>query len=716
MSSMFERLRDGILRGLNFRQRDWLRRARAFAGRYFSGARRPVYGVGGEIASTASGRALISYLPSAFRMDEKDARFVSHVSFWRTREMARILNSLGYVVDVVDFTDTKFLPRRDYDLFIGHGGHNFERIAGVLKPESVKIYFFSGCYWRFHNRSELARFDALRRRRGVTLPPDRLVTQSEEGALRMADALMGVGNEYTRRTFARFRSVHMIPSAVPPDETLDIAKKDFAAGRRHFLFFAGPGNVHKGLDLLLEAFSLLEKQELWICTRIEPAFASAYEEALRRRPNIHVVEWIRPRSERFYDLMRRCNWTILPSCAEGVATSVVACMNQGLIPVVSEACGIEVDDCGTLLKRCTVDEIAETARALSEYSPEECMRMSRAARRVARTHHSREACSGKMQAALTEILRQKRGSEPEPSAPVHDGYEAAYKAAVGRLRRERPREAYESYIDGNNREAAFRFHAGEEFAETYRLLRSAGLPDKAAILDLGAGNGIASYAFASRGHVVCAVEPCASEDYGAGAVAKLRRDTGSAIEVVRARGEALPFSDETFDCVYVRQCLHHAGDLAGMIAEAARVLKPGGLFFAAREHVVSNDAQLRRFLAEHPIHQVCGGENAYRLKEYRNAIRRAGMRLLRVIRPYDSAINLYPDTIAAVTQRAERRLARIVGGTISRRVVALRIFARLLREALNLLRRRPGRLYSFLAVKERIPRGRRASLQGDGSA
>ncbi|MFQ5890492.1 MAG: glycosyltransferase [Gemmatimonadota bacterium] len=321
--------------------------------------------------------------------------------------MARILNSLRYVVDVVDYRDTRFCPQKSYDVFIGHGGYNFESIARSLGPEATKIYFFTGCHWRFHNRRELGRLEALRQRHGAVLPPDRLVTQSEDGALMEHDSLMGVGNGYTRRTFAQFPSVYTIPGAVLPDSTVDIQRKDFLAGRRHFLFFAGPGNVHKGLDLLLDAFVMLEKEELWICTRIERTFAKVYRDALLRRRNIHVVEWIQPRSGRFYDLMERCNWTILPSCAEGVATSVLECMNQGLIPVVSEACGVDVGGSGVLLRKCTVEEIAESVGVLSGYSAQVCRKMAYAARETATTQYSREVCSRKMRAAITAALQEK---------------------------------------------------------------------------------------------------------------------------------------------------------------------------------------------------------------------------------------------------------------------------------------------------------------------
>jgi len=50
--------------------------------------------------------------------------------------------------------------------------------------------------------------------------------------------------------------------------------------------------------------------------------------------------------------------------------------------------------------------------------------------------------------------------------------------------------------------------------------------------------------------------------------------------------EPLPFADETFDAVVMKDLLEHVGDPVAVVAEAGRVLRPGGLLFAS-----SPDAQ-----------------------------------------------------------------------------------------------------------------------------
>ena len=54
--------------------------------------------------------------------------------------------------------------------------------------------------------------------------------------------------------------------------------------------------------------------------------------------------------------------------------------------------------------------------------------------------------------------------------------------------------------------------------------------------------------------------------------------TGHSIAYGVAAGEALPFADAVFDVAYCFDVLEHVGDWEQVVAETARVLKPGGVF------------------------------------------------------------------------------------------------------------------------------------------
>ena len=364
-------------------------------------------------------RALLSYITHPFSLSRDDPRSLGHISIWHAVEMVRALNELGYGVDVVGYQDRRFVPRRPYDLFIGHGGTNYERIARRLEPGTVKIYFSSGCYWRFHNEQELLRLEALRARRGVELPPDRLIRHSEEGALRAAHAILGLGNGFTRSTYADFSRVTMLNGTVLDDHHFAGESKDYDSGRGHFLFFAGRGNVHKGLDLLLEAFSGLQ-QHLWICTEINPPFGEAYRHELQELPNVHLVGWTQLRSREYYELVDRCNFAILPSCSEGQAQSVVECMGQGLIPMVSRASGLDLEGFGFVLEPCNVKQIAHKVQEVTGYSAGHCRELSLRTWEVARTRFSEQVFPAEFRKAVQTVVERAHGGRT-PGSSLEDG-------------------------------------------------------------------------------------------------------------------------------------------------------------------------------------------------------------------------------------------------------------------------------------------------------
>ncbi|MFN3615444.1 MAG: bifunctional 2-polyprenyl-6-hydroxyphenol methylase/3-demethylubiquinol 3-O-methyltransferase UbiG [Rubrimonas sp.] len=96
-----------------------------------------------------------------------------------------------------------------------------------------------------------------------------------------------------------------------------------------------------------------------------------------------------------------------------------------------------------------------------------------------------------------------------------------------------------------------------------------------AVLDLGCAGGFMAEALHDRGARVTGIDPAAEAIAAARAHA---RAEGRAIAYDVGVGEALPYADRRFDAVVCVDVLEHVQDLDRVLAEVARVLRPGGLF------------------------------------------------------------------------------------------------------------------------------------------
>lgn len=244
--------------------------------------------------------------------------------------------------------------------------------------------------------------------------------------------------------------------------------------------------------------------------------------------------------------------------------------------------------------------------------------------------------------------------------------------------------------------AAQRFESSEEWKAIHQLLEN-WLPGS--VLDLGAGNGIASYAFSKAGCKVTALEPDPSNKVGGGAIKKLSAEVDIPITVVEAFGETLPFESNQFDIVHCRQVLHHANDLSQLCQEVSRVLKPGGVLIATREHVISKASDMDNFLRSHPLHHLYGGENAFLLNQYCESISKADLKIEKIYGPYDSAINYCPVTQDQLSENIIKKLKKYVGENISTWVVSQSRLRHLIFRYLSIRDQTAGRLYSFIATK-----------------
>jgi SAM-dependent methyltransferase len=96
-------------------------------------------------------------------------------------------------------------------------------------------------------------------------------------------------------------------------------------------------------------------------------------------------------------------------------------------------------------------------------------------------------------------------------------------------------------------------------------------------LEIGCGEGRVSRDLTARGHRVTALDASPT-------LLDAARERDSAAEYVLAAAEALPFPDASFDLAVIYNVLMDVADMPAAVAEAARVLTPGGCLCACVTH------------------------------------------------------------------------------------------------------------------------------------
>jgi hypothetical protein len=308
------------------------------------------------------GRALYSYLIDPFYFSKNDSRFNGHTNRWESLAIAHALKNIGYIVDVIDFRDNKFVPTQKYDLIFDM----YQNLPTLSKfsQNSRKILHLTRSYDPYSNEAELKRIENLKiRRPGAKYSPIRQIKDLNKSlrSIEIADLCILMGNEETLKTYPKkfHKKISLINTTGSP--ICKKTEKNYVPSKKEFLWFFGCGAVHKGLDLLIEIFAKHPELTLNIVGSIdvgEEDFFKIYEKEFRECKNIKYHGYLQPSSKKFIKILEKTFCFIAPSASESMSTACVTCMQAGLYPILSKNCGVTLPkNSGTYLETCSLEEI-----------------------------------------------------------------------------------------------------------------------------------------------------------------------------------------------------------------------------------------------------------------------------------------------------------------------------------------------------------------------
>jgi glycosyltransferase involved in cell wall biosynthesis len=224
-------------------------------------------------------------------------------------------------------------------------------------------------------------------------------------ALEIADYGVVLGNEKTVDSY-RYAGKPLFALSAPTVTDMSWNdEKDFDACRNRFVWFGSGGLVHKGLDLVLEAFAEMPEAHLTVCGPIESEsmFRNEYRKELYETQNIRLAGWVDVNGDVFRETVRQSVGIVYPSCAEGQATSVLNCMRAGLIPILTPEAGIPIGDFGFSLEHTSIASIKDAVRHLASLPRDNLASRARRTWEHAITFHSHEAYKSQYREIITSI-------------------------------------------------------------------------------------------------------------------------------------------------------------------------------------------------------------------------------------------------------------------------------------------------------------------------
>ena len=344
---------------------------------------------------------LISYTVLPF-FNKKE----THTNNAESRVIARIFNALNYNVDVIHYTNQKKLDYSKYDLIFGFG-ESFEN--SFIDKDIKRIYYATGAHVCHQNYAEIKRIEEVNIKYNSTLLPKRLVPWNWSKSTSLSDALVVIGNEWTKSTYTEYtnRDVYSINATALINSGVESINRDIEKTKKSFLWFGSSGLVHKGLDLCLEFFRENKNLTLHVCGPMEDDFKKVFHDYFEEE-NIIFHDFTDVKSKIFIDIVSQCSFSILPTCSEGQATSLLTTMGAGLIPISTIYSGVDVDKYGFLIKELDMQAMNCTLLEVSQLNNEEILHKSISNLEYINNSHNLISFEKELTTLIVKILNDKK--------------------------------------------------------------------------------------------------------------------------------------------------------------------------------------------------------------------------------------------------------------------------------------------------------------------
>lgn len=254
-----------------------------------------------------------------------------------------MLNSLvenGFVVDCVE-KDTlePFVDTSIYQLILDEG----DSLVYLPKIKNQKMIFYcTGTKWNRWNDDEMRRIDWFRQEYNIFVKPRRQVKPVFSD--QTADYILYKGVPEQMLDFNP--KAELVQLAMPVEFEPKNVIRDFS--QREFVWIGGWGAIHKGLDIVIDAFEKMPELRLNIFGAIDKeAFVMQWMKGkLEVNKNIIYHGYANYQTADFQKIMSRCAGHVYPSAGENGCATLAQTAHYGLIPIITDTANNQANHLG----------------------------------------------------------------------------------------------------------------------------------------------------------------------------------------------------------------------------------------------------------------------------------------------------------------------------------------------------------------------------------
>ena len=341
-----------------------------------------------------------------YLFDNANEKLNRHTMFWESVEIVRQLIKKNYLVDVVDDRYGYLVKNIGKYQYIIDEFNNLK--LWKTKNNAKTLFYCTGSQYLTQNTGELLRIKDFYKRNGVSIKAQRQFVETNNDEY--ADLITIFGNKYQINSFSkkyRYKIRKIFLSTT--QENIDISNKKYSQIKKNFLWFGGSGWIHKGLDIVIEYFLKHPELKLHIIGKNEKGIYTIYNDSLFESKNIIFHGFLDVYSTEFKYILNKCISLVYPSVSEGCSGAVIQCMHHGLIPIITNATGLEEDAPIWEIKSSEVcdifDEIDYYVKKIINEDTENLKKLSEKVYKYVNNYHTKQNFSESLGDVFNEFIK-----------------------------------------------------------------------------------------------------------------------------------------------------------------------------------------------------------------------------------------------------------------------------------------------------------------------